>query len=128
MPKEFVNTHEAPAAIGIYSQAIRSGQIVYLSGQIPLLPESMEIATGIENQIRQVFNNIDAVVRASGGNMDQIVKLNIYLTDMTHFALVNQIMAEFFNKPYPARAALGVAELPKNVAVEMDGILDLSIK
>ena len=119
-----IHTDAAPSAIGTYSQAVRSGNTVYLSGQIPLNPRTMELVEGdIDVQIRQVFENLAAVARASGGGLGDVVKLTIYLTDLGHFARVNEIMAQFFQEPYPARAAVGVAELPKAAAVEMDAIL-----
>ena len=127
MPFEAINTANAPQAIGTYSQAIKVNNTVFLSGQIPLVPETMALNTGdMAAQIRQVFDNIRAVAQASGGDLANIVKLNIFLTDLSHFALVNEIMARYFNKPYPARAAVGVAQLPKNVAVEMDAIMELN--
>jgi reactive intermediate/imine deaminase len=121
-----INTEKAPQAIGTYNQAVKAGNTVYISGQIPLVPETMEMRTdGIAGEIEQVFDNLFAVCEASGGSFRQIVKLNIYLTDLSHFALVNEIMAETFAKPYPARAAIGVAQLPKNAQVEMDAIMVL---
>ncbi len=126
MKREVIHTDEAPAAIGTYSQAVRVGNTVYLSGQIPLLPESMTLVEGgMEAQIAQVFQNLGAVARAAGGSLADIVKLNIYLTDLAHFALVNEIMARHFEEPYPARAAVGVAALPKGAAVEMDAVMEL---
>lgn len=122
-----IQTDRAPAAIGTYSQAVRVGDTVYLSGQIPLLPESMELVQGdMTAQIRRVFDNLQAVAEAAGGRLADIVKLNIFLTDLGHFALVNEVMADYFQQPYPARAAVGVASLPKGAAVEMDAILQLS--
>ncbi len=127
MAKEIIQTSQAPEAIGTYSQAVKTGTTVYLSGQIALNPTTMTVVEGgIEAEITQVFQNLEAVAKAAGGSLDHIVKLNIYLTDLQHFGLVNQIMANFFQPPFPARAAVGVAELPKGVAVEMDAILDLS--
>ncbi|MEJ2213842.1 MAG: RidA family protein [Gammaproteobacteria bacterium] len=124
--KEIISTDKAPQAIGTYSQAVRVGSTVYLSGQIPLVPETMEIVKGdIETSIRQVFDNLTAVARAAGGDLSDIVKLNIFLTDLSNFPLVNQVMAEYFAEPYPARAAIGVAALPKDAGVEMDGIMEL---
>ena len=121
-----ISTPDAPEAIGPYSQAVKVGSTVYLSGQIPLVPETMEIVDGdIEACIRQVFDNLTAVARAAGGDLSDIVKLNIFLTDLSHFPLVNQVMAEYFQEPYPARAAIGVAALPKGAGVEMDGIMEL---
>jgi len=127
MTKTVINTDQAPQAIGTYSQAIRVGNTVYLSGQIPLVPESMELVAGdMEAQIRRVFDNLQAVARAANGGLADIVKLNVFLTDLGHFPLVNQVMAEYFTQPYPARAAIGVAALPKGAAVEMDAIMVLS--
>jgi reactive intermediate/imine deaminase len=126
MPKQPIATKEAPAAIGTYSQAIRSGSTVYLSGQIPLDPKTMELVTGDPRaQIRQVFDNLAAVAAAAGGSLENAVRLTVYLTDLKHFPLVNEIMAEYFSEPYPARAAIGVAQLPRGAAVEVDGILVL---
>ena len=126
MKRQIVQTNAAPAAIGTYSQAVRIGDIVYLSGQIPLQPATMELIEGdMELQIRQVFDNLAAVARAAGGSLDDVAKLNIFLTDLSHFPLVNQVMSEYFNEPYPARAAIGVAGLPKGAEVEMDAILHL---
>jgi reactive intermediate/imine deaminase len=123
MSRHVIYTEKAPAAIGTYSQAIQIGQTVYLSGQIGLDPYSMELVDGIDAQIRRVFDNLKAVCEAAGGSLADIAKLNIFLTDLGHFQLVNQIMGEYFAQPYPARAALGVASLPKNALVEMDGIV-----
>jgi reactive intermediate/imine deaminase len=123
MNKQVITSDRAPAAIGTYSQAIKVGNTVYLSGQIPLDPETMEVVEGIEQQICQVFDNLTAVAEAAGGNLQDIVKLNIFLTDLGHFGLVNEVMARYFTQPYPARAAIGVASLPKGVPVEMDGIM-----
>jgi reactive intermediate/imine deaminase len=126
MTKIIIQTDNAPAAIGTYSQAVKSGQTVYISGQIPLDPESMEfVANDIEPQIHQVFKNLSAITVAAGGDLDQIAKLNIFLTDLSCFPMVNQIMAEYFQTPYPARAAVGVKELPKGALVEMDAIMEL---
>lgn len=126
MPKTIIRTDRAPQAIGTYSQAVRVGDTLYLSGQIPLVPETMALVTGdMEAQIRQVFDNLAAVAEAAGGSLADLVKLNVYLTDLDHFPLVNQVMASYFREPYPARAAIGVAALPKGAAVEMDGILIL---
>jgi reactive intermediate/imine deaminase len=122
--KAVIHTDQAPKAIGTYSQAIKVNHTVYLSGQIPLLPDTMELVKGdMRAQITQVFKNLSAVCEASGGNLQNIVKLNVYLTDLSHFPLVNEVMAEFVQEPYPARAAVGVASLPKGAAVEMDAIL-----
>lgn len=124
--KSIIQSDSAPAAIGTYSQAVKVGDTVYLSGQIPLDPSSMELVGGdIENQIKRVFENLKAVCEASGGSLQDIVKLNIFLTDLGNFAAVNQVMATYFQTPYPARAAIGVAQLPKGAEVEMDGILVL---
>lgn len=122
--KAVIHTDTAPAAIGTYSQAIKVANTVYLSGQIPLLPETMALVEGdISAQIKQVFRNLNAVCEAAGGDLNNIVKLNIFLTDLAHFPTVNEIMAEFFDEPYPARAAIEVSALPKGAAVEMDGIM-----
>ena len=124
--RQVISTDKAPQAIGTYSQAIRTGSTVYLSGQIPLIPESMTIISDdISEQIHQVFKNLSAVAAAADGSLDDIVKLNVFLTDLSHFPTVNEIMAGYFNEPYPARAAIGVAALPKDAAVEMDAILEL---
>ena len=126
MKKSIIATKEAPAAIGIYSQAVAvtGGITIYLSGQIPLVPETMEVVEGgIEEQIHQVFKNLTAMCEASKGSVSDIVKLNIFLTDLGNFAILNEIMATYFTEPYPARAAIGVKELPKGVGVEMDGIM-----
>lgn len=126
MPFTPVHTDHAPKAIGTYSQAIKAGNTVYLSGQIPLDPATGELVTGdMEAQVRRVFDNLRAVSRAAGGDLANAVKLNVFLTDLGHFALVNKVMAEYFTQPYPARAALGVAALPKGAAVEMDCVLVL---
>ena len=122
--KAVIHTDKAPAAIGTYSQAVKVNNTVYLSGQIPLVPETMELVEGdISVQIRQVFDNLSEVCAASGGDLSNIVKLNIFLTDLSNFGAVNQVMGEYFQQPYPARAAIGVSELPKGAQVEMDGIL-----
>ena len=123
MSRQVIHTENAPAAIGTYSQAILVGNTLYLSGQIGLDPYSMELVEGIEAQIRRVFDNLKAVCEAAGGTLADIAKLNIFLTDLSNFQLVNQIMGEYFAQPYPARAAHGVASLPKNALVEMDGIV-----
>ena len=125
MSKTVISTDKAPAAIGTYSQAIKAGPTVYLSGQIPLNPQTMEMAEGFEAQTVQVFENLKAVAEAAGGSLNDIVKLNIFLTDLKHFATVNEIMARYFQQPYPARAAIGVASLPRDAAVEMDGIMHI---
>jgi reactive intermediate/imine deaminase len=126
MTKEIIKTDKAPQAIGTYSQAVKVDSTVYLSGQIPLVPETMEIIEGgISAEIHRVFDNLRAVCQAAGGDLKDIVKLNIYLTDLTNFATVNEVMAKYFSEPYPARAAIGVAELPKGVGVEMDAVMVL---
>ncbi|MDX1343060.1 RidA family protein [Reinekea sp. G2M2-21] len=126
MSKIIIATDNAPAAIGTYSQAVKVGSTVYLSGQIPLDPATMTLVdTDMAAQIHQVFKNLSAVCEAAGGSLQDIVKLNIFLTDLSHFALVNEVMAQYFEQPYPARAAIGVAQLPKGAAVEMDGIVEL---
>jgi reactive intermediate/imine deaminase len=126
MSREIIKTDKAPQAIGTYSQAVKTGTTVYLSGQIPLVPETMEMVEGdMEAQIRRVFDNLKAVAQAAGGSLDDLAKLNIFLTDLGHFALVNTIMAEYFNEPYPARAAIGVASLPRGAGVEMDAVMEL---
>jgi reactive intermediate/imine deaminase len=128
MPRDPVSTNNAPQAIGSYSQAIRAGNIVYLSGQIPLVPDTMEIVSNdFSEQLHQVFKNLQAVADAAGGSLDNIVKLTVYLTDLENFSLVNEIMSEYFQVPYPARAAIGVSQLPKNALVEIDAVLDLDI-
>jgi len=126
MKKRIISTEKAPAAVGTYSQAvaITDGTTIYLSGQIPLVPKTMEVVEGgIKEQIHQVFNNLTAVCQEAGGNLSNIVKLNIFLTDLNNFAVLNEIMATYFDQPYPARAAIGVNELPKGVSVEMDGVM-----
>jgi reactive intermediate/imine deaminase len=126
MAKQPIHTKDAPAAIGPYSQAIRAGNTVYLSGQIPLKPSTMELVAGdVRAEIRQVFENLAAVAAASGGSLANAVRVTVYLTDLKNFALVNEIMAEYFAEPYPARAAVGVAALPRGANVEVDGILVL---
>jgi reactive intermediate/imine deaminase len=127
MAREIISTDLAPAAIGTYSQAVKVGSTVYLSGQIPLVPETMEMIEGdIEAQIRRVFDNLSAVAAAAGGSLADIAKLNIFLTDLGNFAKVNEVMAEYFQQPYPARAAVEVAGLPRNAGVEMDGVMELA--
>ncbi len=126
MKKDIISTSKAPAAVGTYSQAVSvaDGITIYLSGQIPLVAETMEVVEGgIESQIHQVFNNLSSVCEEAGGNLNDIVKLNIFLTDLNNFATLNEIMATYFEQPYPARAAIGVKELPKGVSVEMDGVM-----
>jgi reactive intermediate/imine deaminase len=126
MSKQAIHSDQAPAAIGTYSQPIRSGQLVFLSGQIPLDPRTMEIVAGdFEARARQVFENLAAVAKAAGGDLNNAVKLTVFLTDLANFATVNSVMEEYFEKPYPARAAVGVASLPKGVDVEADAILAL---
>ncbi|MGE5152380.1 MAG: RidA family protein [Bdellovibrio bacteriovorus] len=126
MTRQIISSDQAPRAIGTYSQAVRVGDTVYLSGQIPLVPETMELVDGdMEAQIRQVFENLQAVARAAGAELSDLVKLNVFLVDLGHFPLVNHVMAEYFQPPYPARAAVGVAALPKGAAVEMDAVLIL---
>ena len=125
--KAVINTDQAPAAIGPYSQAVKVGNIAWLSGQIPLDPETMEVVAGdFAAKTRQVFENLKAVCEAAGGELKDIVKLNIYMTDLANFATVNEIMATYFQEPYPARAAVGVAALPKGVPVEMEAVMVLS--
>ena len=126
MSRKPIHTERAPQAIGTYSQAIRAGHTVYLSGQIPLDPATKELISGdIETEIRRVFENLKAVAESAGGNLSQAVKVNIYLTDLTHFAKVNEIMAQYFPQPYPARAAVGVAALPRGARVEAECVLYL---
>jgi reactive intermediate/imine deaminase len=126
MAREIIKTDRAPQAIGTYSQAVKVNNTVYLSGQIPLVPESMELVEGdIEAQIRRVFDNLAAVADAAGGSLADVAKLNVFLIDLTHFPVVNQVMAEYFQEPYPARAAIGVAALPKGAGVEMDAVMEL---
>jgi reactive intermediate/imine deaminase len=121
--KQFIQTPDAPAAIGTYSQAIRVNDTVYLSGQIGLDPATMQMSETIEAQIHRVFQNLRAVTVAAGSDLDGIVKLNVFLTDLKHFAMVNEIMSGYFQQPYPARAAVGVSALPRGALVEMDGVL-----
>jgi reactive intermediate/imine deaminase len=124
MLKKIIHTDQAPKAIGTYSQAVKVGDTVYLSGQIPLVPHTMELVQGdMSMQIRQVFDNLQAVAVAGGGSLADVVKLNVFLTDLSHFPVVNQIMADYFQEPYPARAAIGVAALPRGAAVEMDAVM-----
>jgi reactive intermediate/imine deaminase len=123
MPKTIIATPAAPAAIGTYSQAVRAGNTVYLSGQIGLDPASMQLVDGIEAQIHQVFGNLRAVAIAADGSLADVVKLNVFLTDLGHFAKVNEIMAQYFGQPYPARAAVGVASLPRGALVEADAVM-----
>jgi len=126
MHREIIFTEDAPQAIGTYSQAVKIGNTVYLSGQIPLIPKTMELVEGdMKNQIKRVFINLAAVAKASGGSLSNINKLNIYLTNLSDFPLVNEIMAEYFSEPYPARAVVGVADLPKGAMIEMDAIMTI---
>ena len=126
MSKQSIHSDSAPAAIGTYSQAIQTGDLVFMSGQIPLDPATMEVVDGdFEARARQVFDNLRAVAEAAGGSLDQVVKLTIFLTDLGNFATVNNVMEDYFQQPYPARAAVGVASLPKGVDVEADAILAL---
>lgn len=127
MTKQIISTDKAPAAIGTYSQAVQHGDTVYLSGQIPLEPTTMQLVEGFDAQVEQVFQNLTAVCEAAGGSLNDIVKLNIYMTDLDNFAKVNEIMARYFNQPYPARAAVGVKALPKGAEIEMDGVMALSV-
>jgi len=126
MSKEIIATAAAPQAIGTYSQAVKAGNTVYLSGQIGLDPETMALVEGIEAQIHRVFANLKAVAEAAGGGLGDVVKLNVFLTDLGHFAKVNEIMAQYFVQPYPARAAVGVASLPRGALVEADGVMVLA--
>jgi reactive intermediate/imine deaminase len=126
MSRKIIHTDKAPKAIGTYSQAVRAGDTVYLSGQIPLDPATMELVTGdIEKEIRRVFENLKAVAEASGGSLAQSVKVNVYLTDLANFAKVNEVMAQYLAEPYPARAAIGVAQLPRGARVEIEAVLYL---
>jgi len=127
MARTIIHTDDAPKAIGTYSQAVKVGNTVYMSGQIPLVPASMEMVEGdIEAQIKQVFDNLQAVAEAAGGSLADVAKLNVFLTDLTNFPVVNEVMAKYFVEPYPARAAIGVVALPKGAQVEMDAVLELS--
>jgi reactive intermediate/imine deaminase len=126
MSREIIQTNKAPQAIGTYSQAIKLNKTVYISGQIPLIPETMELVEGdIAVHIRRVFDNLKSIAQAAGGDLKDVAKLNIFLVDLSHFPTVNEVMAEYFTEPYPARAALGVASLPKDAQVEMDAVLEL---
>ncbi|HJS22314.1 MAG TPA: RidA family protein [Steroidobacteraceae bacterium] len=126
MTHQIISTDAAPKAIGTYSQAVRAGDTLYVSGQIPLDPATGELVSrDMEGQVRRVFENLKAIIQAAGADFPQVVKLNVYLTDLKHFALINQVMAEYFREPYPARAAVGVASLPRNARVEMDCVLHL---
>ncbi len=127
MKKQIITTQAAPQAIGTYSQAVKVGNTVYLSGQIPLVPESMQLVSNdARAQITRVFENLSAIAQAAGGTLHDVVKLNVFLTDLAHFPIVNEVMAQYFEKPYPARAAIGVAALPKGAVVEMDAVMMLS--
>lgn len=123
--KQIIATPHAPAAIGTYSQAVRAGDTVYLSGQIPLDPASMQLVEGFEAQVRRVFDNLKAVCEAAGGSLNDLVKVNVYLIDLGNFAKVNEIMATYISQPYPARAAVGVASLPRGAQVEIEGVMVL---
>lgn len=126
MTRTIFNTDKAPGAIGAYSQAVKAGDTVYLSGAIPLVPATMELVSDdVMTQIVQVFDNLEAVCEASGGSFDHVVKLTVFLTDLADFPLVNEVMEQRFSAPYPARAAIGVASLPRNVAVEVEGVMYL---
>ena len=126
MSRDIIETGAAPAAIGTYSQAVRAGNTVYVSGQIPLDPATGQLVTGdIDAEIRRVFDNLLAIAQAAGATFDNVVKLTVFLTDLTHFPRVNEIMATYFRQPYPARAAIGVAALPRGARVEMECILSL---
>lgn len=126
MSRSIISTPHAPQAIGTYSQAVKCGNTVYVSGQIPLDPATGALVTGdMDKQIRRVFDNLLAIIKAAGGDFSQVAKLNVFLTDLSHFALVNQIMAEYFTQPYPARAAIQVAALPKGSVIEMDCVVEL---
>ncbi|MDO5357529.1 MAG: RidA family protein [Conchiformibius sp.] len=128
MSKTVIHTEQAPAAIGAYSQAVKAGNTVYLSGQIPLVPETMQLVSDsdFEAQAHQVFKNLRAVCEAAGGSLDDIVKVNAYLTDLNHFAVFNRVMEQYFSQPFPARAAVGVASLPRGALVEAEGVLVLA--
>ena len=123
--KQIIATSGAPAAIGTYSQAVRAGNTVYLSGQIPLDPATMQLVEGFDDQVRRVFDNLKAVCEAAGGSLNDLVKVNVYLLDLAHFARVNEIMASYISQPYPARAAVGVASLPRGAQVEIEGVMVL---
>ena len=126
MSKQIISTPNAPAAIGTYSQAVRAGNTIWVSGQIPLDPKTKELVAGdMEAQVRRVFDNLKAIVAAAGASLDDVVKATIYLTDLAHFALVNKVMADYFREPYPARAAVGVAALPRGAQIEVECIVAL---
>ena len=124
--RQIISTPLAPAAIGTYSQAVRVGDTVYLSGQIPLDPATMQLVEGFDNQVRRVFDNLQAVCEAAGGSLNEMVKVNVFLIDLGNFAKVNEIMATYFDQPYPARAAVGVSALPRGAQVEIEGVMVLS--
>lgn len=125
--KQIIQTHEAPEAIGAYSQAVKVGHHVYISGQIPLDPKTMQLVSeSFREQAKQVFKNLQAVAEAAGGNLENIVKLNIFVCDLSHFSTINEVMTEFFMPPYPARAVVGVSALPKNAMIEADAIMKLT--
>ena len=121
--KQIISTPKAPAAIGTYSQAVKVGDTTYLSGQIPLDPQTMQLVAGFDNQVRRVFDNLQAVCEAAGGSLNDLVKINVYLINLANFAKVNEIMATYFDEPYPARAAVGVAALPRGAEVEIEGVM-----
>lgn len=126
MSKSVIHTDKAPQAIGTYSQAVKSGTTIYLSGQIPLVPETMQmVSDDFSQQAKQVFENLQAVCEAAGGTTNDLVKVNIFLTELSNFSTVNEIMSQYFKQPYPARAAIGVKELPKGSQIEIDGIMEL---
>ncbi|WP_100643470.1 RidA family protein [Alteromonas facilis] len=126
MSKAIISTDRAPQAIGTYSQAVKAGTTVYLSGQIPLIPETMAmVSEDFAEQAHQVFKNLTAVCEAAGGSLQDLAKVNIYLTDLSNFATVNEIMSQYFSQPYPARAAIGVAQLPKDAQIEIDGVMEM---
>lgn len=125
MSKSIIETTDAPAAIGTYSQAVKAGNTVYVSGQIPLNPKTGELVEGFENQVVQVFENLKAVIGAAGGSLKDVVKLNVYLTDLANFATVNEVQGRYFEKPYPARAAVGISALPKGALVEAEAVVVL---
>jgi reactive intermediate/imine deaminase len=126
MTRKIIHTDDAPKAIGTYSQAVRVGDTVYFAGQIGLDPKTMQMVEGIDTQIRRVFDNLKAVAEAAGGTLDDVVRFTVYLTDLKHFARVNEIMATYLKEPYPARAAVGVASLPRDALVEIDAIMVVS--
>ena len=125
--KHIISTTHAPAAIGTYSQAVKVGNTVYLSGQIPLDPATMQLVEGFENQVRRVFDNLKAVCEAAGGSLNDLVKINVFLIELGNFARVNEVMATYFEEPYPARAAVGVSALPRGAQVEIEGVMVLAL-